>query len=109
MRNDYFGELTHFGHSAAQKSKSKGTPTRGNSMGKKDKKVMELKATMKMYHEELTDAVSHFRVNQTNRYFRMQLLMKNVIDGTTQSCLKLYQNKKLPIGLISNFIMTHWL
>ena len=54
VRNDYFGESTHFGYSAAHKLKSKGTKIRG---GKKDKKVMELKATMNMYHDELLVAV----------------------------------------------------
>ena len=42
---------------------------RSSSVGqKKDKKVMELKATMKMYHDELEEAVSfrpstHFNVS----------------------------------------------
>ena len=42
---------------ADKKSKERSSSVGGQ---KKDKKVMELKATMKMYHDELEEAVSFF-------------------------------------------------
>ena len=45
---------------ADKKSKERSSSVGGQ---KKDKKVMELKATMKMYHDELEEAVSFFHFN----------------------------------------------
>jgi len=42
---------------ADKKSKERSSSVGGQ---RKDKKVMELKATMKMYHDELEEAVSFF-------------------------------------------------
>ena len=49
---------------ADKKSKERSSSVGGQ---KKDKKVMELKATMKMYHDELEEAVSFFRFNQVSK------------------------------------------
>ena len=51
-RNSIFNSLL-----ADKKSKERSSSVGGQ---KKDKKVMELKATMKMYHDELEEAVSFF-------------------------------------------------
>ena len=52
IRNSIFNFIL-----ADKKSKERSSSVGGQ---KKDKKVMELKATMKMYHDELEEAVSFF-------------------------------------------------